>query len=155
MMAIAYFKGGHTAVLQLDPGTVAALEAPFGSHQTIAEELRESHGALRVSISHQGMPVAESRGGEGTKIIELIDASLARIHSGGAPMRIPVDPTDADVVLGECRAHIMVLENQLEELRRAADDVLQHFDAGADGEAELEVGIDMLREQLRLLADGV
>lgn len=34
--------------------------------------------------------------------VERIEAAIQRIASGMAPMRVPVDMTDPDVVLGEC-----------------------------------------------------
>ena len=44
---------------------------------------------------------------------------------------------------------------QLDALHIAASEVLSAYDAGADGEAELEVLMDMLRKQVKLLDNGI
>ena len=53
-------------------------------------------------------------GGFGQKnevtLIERIDAALERVTSGHAPMRIPAEGTDVDLVLADARKAVEVLE---------------------------------------------
>ena len=46
-----------------------------------------------------------------------IDAAIKRITSRGALMRIPVDDTDPDVVLADCKVALSEKEKECERLR--------------------------------------
>lgn len=48
---------------------------------------------------------------------DRIRSAMLRIGSGNAPMRIPADPTDPDIVLGECLERIGKLSTALALLR--------------------------------------
>ena len=43
---------------------------------------------------------------------ERIEAALRRIKDGHAPMRVPVDQTDVDIVLADCAARVRELETE-------------------------------------------
>jgi len=57
-------------------------------------------------------------GDEAKLLMDRIDAAITRITSGQAPMRIPRDLTDPDVVLADCQDRIAALEAQNAELER-------------------------------------
>lgn len=46
-------------------------------------------------------------------ILERIDAAIERITSGHAPMRVPAEETDPDLVLSDCREQISELRTAL------------------------------------------
>lgn len=57
-------------------------------------------------------------------LIQRIEVAISRITSGQAPMRIPADPTDPDIVLMDCRAELMrlqAIEDRWQELRDRFD----------------------------------
>ena len=47
---------------------------------------------------------------------ERIEAAIDRITDGRAPMRIPADPTDADLVLAACREELTSLRARISEM---------------------------------------
>jgi hypothetical protein len=53
-------------------------------------------------------------------MVERIDAAIKRITSGQAPMRIPVDQTDPDIVLADCRSLIERMAKK-RKVREATD----------------------------------
>ena len=46
-------------------------------------------------------------------LIERIDVALRRVTNGEGQMRVPVEATDPDIVLHNCRDHIVDLKSQL------------------------------------------
>lgn len=52
-------------------------------------------------------------------IHERINAAIARITHGHAPMRVPAEETDPDIVLAECAKRIAELEDEHQQLQRA------------------------------------
>lgn len=52
-------------------------------------------------------------------LVERIDAALRRVKMGLGPMRLPVEATDVDIVLHNCRDRITVLESEVEQLGMA------------------------------------
>lgn len=61
-----------------------------------------------------------------------IDAALQRVRNGHAPMRIPTDMTDVDVVLHDCRTALASLRAECDALRAAlvelvaCDEIVKH-----------------------------
>lgn len=65
------------------------------------------------------------------KLRERIDAAIKRITSGSAPMRVPADQTDPDLVLADAKialdaqtAEIARLRSRIAELRVAVQGLL-------------------------------
>ena len=61
-------------------------------------------------------------------LLDRIDVALRRVTNGEGRMRVPVEATDPDVVLFDCRAEIerlraesMAMRNQRDELRIVLD----------------------------------
>ena len=52
-------------------------------------------------------------------LTERIDEAIRRISEGSGLMRIPVDQTDPDMVLGDCKARIAALEAENARLKRS------------------------------------
>lgn len=50
-------------------------------------------------------------------LAERIDAAIDRVKSGQAPMRVPVDPTDLDIVLADCELAIAARDAEIATLR--------------------------------------
>ena len=50
-------------------------------------------------------------------LAERIDEAIRRITSGDAPMRIPAEQTDPDLVLRDCQNAIHALQQEVETLR--------------------------------------
>lgn len=55
-------------------------------------------------------------------LIERIDIALRRVTNGEGQMRVPVEATDPDIVLSNCRDRIVELEAEIERLKTAAVD---------------------------------
>lgn len=60
MKALAYYNWGHTAPVVLTDEQRAAFLAPFGPHQSLADDIREERGADRLVVRCMGSFVAES-----------------------------------------------------------------------------------------------
>ena len=50
---------------------------------------------------------------------ERIGAAIDRVTNGQGSMRIPADPTDPDIVLGDCRESIAALSARVAKLEAA------------------------------------
>lgn len=57
-------------------------------------------------------------------IEQRITAAIERITSGNAPMRVPADETDPDLVLADCLAEIRRLRAELQNAAKAALDAV-------------------------------
>lgn len=63
-------------------------------------------------------------------LFERIEIAIKRITSGsGSLMRIPVEATDPDVVLGECKVELARLTAQVAELQGKLAEIAQAFGA--------------------------
>jgi hypothetical protein len=58
---------------------------------------------------------------------ERINAALVRVAHGHAPMRIPADPTDVDLVLADCEKELDALAAQLAAAREALEELREEF----------------------------
>lgn len=59
-------------------------------------------------------------------LIERIDAAMRRISNGEGQMRVPVEATDPDIVLSNCRDRILELESEVARLT-PIDGIYQAF----------------------------
>lgn len=66
--------------------------------------------------------------GATSPILDRINEAARRVSGGAGLMRIPVEATDADIVLADCSATIKNLTAELNELRKAAEEVVKEFD---------------------------
>lgn len=58
------------------------------------------------------------------KLRERIDAAIKRITSGSAPMRIPADQTDPDLVLADAKIALDAQAAEIARLRKALKDLM-------------------------------
>ena len=70
-------------------------------------------------------------------LIERIDVALRRVTNGEGQMRVPVEATDPDIVLHNCRDRIVELEAELAGLVRSG-----RFDDGPERTALLDALLD-------------
>lgn len=61
------------------------------------------------------------------RIKARINAAIERIASGRAPMRVPADMNDPDLVLADCLAHLDGLATRIAELERERDELRQRI----------------------------
>lgn len=60
------------------------------------------------------------------KLRERIDAAIKRITSGSAPMRVPADQTDPDLVLADAKIALDAQAAEIARLREALWVVTEH-----------------------------
>jgi hypothetical protein len=63
---------------------------------------------------------------------ERIEAAIKRVTSGQAPMRVPVEETDVDIVLGDCAAMIADLQQKLREHALISSEIKTRFRDGTE-----------------------
>lgn len=109
------------------------------------------------SVSVDGSPLtAQVNPKDWANFYARIDAAIARITSGQAAMRIPVDFTDPDVVLAECKLSIATLRQhvkndalQLEQAREELGKLRKdHEDLGDNAEfneSQLRTALEQAR----------
>lgn len=74
----------------------------------------------------------------GMPLPERINAAIDRIAHGNGHMRVPVEATDPDIVLGDCRVELESQAAQIAALKTvmvaAAEEIAAHWQAHCDAE---------------------
>ena len=74
----------------------------------------------------------------GMPLPERINAAIDRIAHGNGHMRVPVEATDPDIVLGDCRVELESQAAQIAALKTvmiaAAEEIAAHWEAHCDAE---------------------
>ena len=76
----------------------------------------------------------------GMPLPERINAAIDRIAHGNGHMRVPVEATDPDIVLGDCRVELEFQAAEIADLKRIRVAVIAERDAlRADAERDLRL----------------
>lgn len=70
------------------------------------------------------------------KLRERIDAAIRRITSGSAPMRVPADHTDPDLVLADAKIALNAQAAEIARLREALSSIRQYGNDTLSGRAD-------------------
>jgi hypothetical protein len=106
------------------------------------ERLIRERDALAKDAQPEHQPASEQADGWPTGLLSRVKAAAERVQSNHAPRRIPADPTDVDLVLGEVQAML--------EGRRPP------FWVAGPAEAQIEAAAyERAAQQCLLIASGV
>lgn len=86
-------------------------------------------------------------------LVERIELALRRVTNGEGTMRVPVEATDPDIVLSNCRDYIAKLEAQLDEARlEGRREYERHANTSADLKRYVDGHAFVVRERDGLAA---